>query len=177
MVKNKRVTYQITNTQIKEILSLEEIKNYLRISHDYDDGLIKSLKESAINHAESFTGLSLHKREIICDVQNSQSSILPKYIHIIEVKKVWLLRKNEKREITDSFGYIATDTQSLHFECDHIGDNITIEYIAGYQDSIPRTVQHGILMHVASMYEHAEDGASMSDKIRDLYLPYRVMKI
>jgi len=177
MLRQNRITYQVTNTQVREIWPLEEIKNYLRISHDYDDRLILSLRESAVDHAENFTGLSLHKRDVTCNVQNTSESIIPKYIPILEIQKMYLINREERTEITDSFGYIATDTQSLHFVRNYIGQDISIEYIAGYQENISRTIQHGILMHVASMYEHAEDGVNMSDKVRDLYIPYRVMRI
>ena len=171
------VNYVVTDVKIVEIWSLEEVKNYLRISYEYDDQLIINLMETAVDFAEKFTGLSLYQRQIICNVRNACSKVILKYIPVIDIQEVYLLDKNDKRKVTDSFGYIETENSCLYFMDDYTGEDVQIEYIAGYKNNIPRSIQHGILMHVASMYEHNEDGVTLSSKIRDLYIPYRVIKV
>ena len=171
------VNYVVMDVKIVEIWSLEEVKNYLRISYEYDDQLIVNLMEAAVDSAEKFTGLSLYRRQIVCNIKNAHSSIRLKYIPVMDIQEVYSLNKNDKHKITDSFGYIETENLRLHFMDGYIGEDIQIEYVAGYNNNIPRSIQHGILMHIASMYEHTEDGVNLSSKIRDLYIPYRAIKI
>ena len=170
------VNYEVIGTKLQEIWPLEEVKNYLRIAHDYDDALILNLKAAAIEVAENFTGLSLHSRQINCSIQNTLGNISLKYIPILEVKEVSLLDEDNKK-ITDDFGYIETDNQVIHFKVSYIGRDLKIQYIAGFLNSIPRSIQHGILMHIASMYEHSEYGTNLGSDIKNLYIPYRTLKI
>ena len=170
------VNYELISTKLQEIWPLGEVKNYLRIAHDYDDNLILNLKVAAIEAAEKFTGLSLHSREVNCNIQKALWNISLKYIPILEVKEVSLLDKDNKK-ITDDFGYIETGNQIIHFKADYVGKDLRIQYIAGFLDNIPRSIQHGVLMHIASMYEHTENGTNLSSNIKDLYMPYRILKI
>lgn len=38
-------------------LTLDEVKNYLRVEHDLDDVLIQAMMDSAASHIKSYTGL------------------------------------------------------------------------------------------------------------------------
>jgi len=169
--------YTIIDTKITEIWPLEQVKNYLRISHDYDDALIESLVTGAIDSAEKFTGLSLYPRQVVCNITNAAASIHLKYIPVLNIQAVYLLKKETKKSINDDFGYAQPDTHCLHFADIYKRQKLEIEYVSGYENNIPRSIQHGILMHVAAMYEHTENSMNLSSKIRDLYTPYRIMKI
>lgn len=171
------VNYIVSNIKNIDIWPLEEVKNYLRISHDYDDRLIANLASAAIESAESFTGLSLHIKQVTCKVNNISNIVHLKYIPILEIDEIYLLECGGKKNITDDFGYVQTDNPCLHFVDSYVGCEVEIEYKAGYKANIPRSIQHGILMHIAVMYENAEDAAILSSQIKDLYIPYRVMKI
>ena len=47
--------YKILAIEKPEIWSLDEIKNYLRVTHDYDNNLITNLLNASIMMAENFT--------------------------------------------------------------------------------------------------------------------------
>ena len=170
------VSYFVKDIKTQEIWPLEEVKNYLRISHKYDDNLIQSLIESATEAAENFTGLSINQRRIECKIQNAKSNFTLRYLPILSVEEVFLVKKEQKDKITNKFGYANTTTNRIHLNDDYVDQDIEIEYIAGHK-KIARTISHGILMHVASMYEHSENGTNLNSQIRDLYLPYRIVKI
>ena len=87
------------------------------------------------------------------------------------------MEKGDKHNITNDFGYVHTDNAYLSFDANHVGKDIEIEYKTGYQNNIPRSIQHGILMHIAAMYKNAESAAILSVQIKDLYIPYREIKI
>jgi len=73
----------------QKLWKLEAIKNYLRISHSYDDNLIENLINAAIIAAENFINLHLVLRNVhfICNVRNTQNFTL-KYKPINKVKKL-----------------------------------------------------------------------------------------
>ena len=52
------LTYKILSVEEKEIWPLEEVKNYLRVSHKNDDKLVTNLISSAVITAEQFLALS-----------------------------------------------------------------------------------------------------------------------
>lgn len=171
------VNYIISNLRAVEIWPIEEVKNYLRISHDYDDQLIANLIKSAIDSAELFTGLSLNIREIICKIDALCRPIRLKYLPILEIEEILQTTYNRKKNIIDCFGHISSNNFDIHFANDFRGEDIEIKYKSGYREAIPRAVCQGILMHIASMYEHTEDGENLNAQIKDLYSPYRMMKI
>ena len=170
------ISYLVKDIKAEEIWPLEEVKNYLRISHKYDDNLIQSLIESATEAAENFTGLSINQRQIECKIQNTKSDFTLRYLPILRVEEVFVIKKGRKDKITDKFGYVNITANRIYLNDDHVDQDIEIEYIAGHKQ-IPRTISHGILMHVASMYENSENGTNLNSQIRDLYLPYRIIKI
>ena len=170
------ISYLVKDITAEEIWPLEEVKNYLRISHKYDDNLIQSLIESATEAAENFTGLSIHQRRIEYKIQNAKSDFTLRYLPILRVEEVYLVKKEQKEKITNKFGYANTTTNRVYLNDDYVGQDIEIGYLAGHK-KIPSTISHGILMHVASMYEHSENGTNLNSQIRDLYLPYRIVKI
>ena len=172
-----RVSYKVLDTRIVEIWPLEEVKNYLRVSHGYDDRMITGLIQTAIESAEKFTALSLYPRQVECNIENAASNIHFKYSPIIEINAAVRRVADVEQNILEDYGYIETDTQTVHFISKYIGKNLKITYKSGYRDNIPRAIQHGILMHVAAMYDNPENSASISLEIKDLYIPHRRLKI
>lgn len=170
------VNYFMKDIKVEEIWPLEEVKNYLRISHEYDDILIRNLIESATEAAENFTGLSINHRGIECKIRSTKSDFTLKYLPILSIEEVYLVERNKKEKITGNFGYVNNTINRIYFNDEYVDQDIEIKYIAGYK-KIPKTITHGILMHVVLMYEHAENGTNLNSKILDLYLPHRIIKI
>jgi uncharacterized phiE125 gp8 family phage protein len=170
------VNYFVKDIKVEEIWPLEEVKNYLRISHEYDDILIQSLIESATESAENFTGLSINHRHIECKIQSAKSDFTLKYLPILSIDEVYILERDKKKKITDTFGYVNNTINRIYFNDDYVDQDIEIKYIAGHK-KIPRTITHAILMHVVLMYEHSENGTNLNSQILDLYLPHRIIKI
>jgi len=171
------VHYIVLGVDDIEIWPVDEVKNYLRISHDYDDKLIANLIDTAIDSAESFTGLSLRTRSIICRINNVSNLIYLKHLPILEIEEVLLLEKEEKIHITSEFEHAQEGAARLGIPDKYIRKNLEIRYKTGYSDVIPRSIRQAMLMHVAAMYENTEDSEVLSNQIKDLYAPYRAIKI
>ncbi len=173
-----KINYTITDIRNIEIWPLIEVKNYLRISHDYDDRLLLNLLNSATESAEMFLGINLNIKSLRVKINKGSDVIRLKYVPILDIETVSLEDANGKSNIMDDFGDIQTDGLTISLNSKYIARDLEIEYQAGYRgDSIPKAIQHGILMHVSEMYENSIDAVSLSSQIKDLYTPYRIMKI
>lgn len=173
-----KINYTVTDTRNIEIWPLIEVKNYLRISHDYDDKLLSNLLVTATESAELFLGLKLNIKRLRVKINKASDVIRLKYVPILDIEIVSLEDADGKYNIMDDFGDVQTDSSTISLNSKYIGRDLEIEYKAGYlEDSIPRAIRHGILMHVSDMYENSIDAVSLSSQIKDLYVPYRTMKI
>ncbi|MFK7974217.1 MAG: head-tail connector protein [Rickettsiaceae bacterium] len=171
------IKHSITETNKVKAWSLEQVKNYLRVSYDYDDALIVSQLETAIEAAENFIGISLYTRHIVTMIQNSAKEFCLKYSNIQNINSVNLHSGQTKSVITNLYGSINQRNQ-IFLNAPYVNKDIEIEYIAGYKESeIPTPIKQGILMHIALMYAHLEGDVTLNSKIHDLYLPYRIIKI
>lgn len=172
-----KLIYKTIEIDRELIWSVEEIKNYLRISHDYDDALITSLSEAAIEYAENFTGEFINKRKISCFVSGANKIIRlnPTYnINLISVHKVI---KEDKENISDSFGDFNIQNFSMSLSELYINQDIEILYNCGFAGAVPKALKLGMLKHISAMYELNESALDPVDEIRNLYLPYRKLKI
>jgi uncharacterized phiE125 gp8 family phage protein len=173
-----KINYTITNLQKIEIWSLGEVKNYLRISHDYDDGLLSGLLDAAIESVELFTGVSLNIRSFMAKIQSVSSSIPLKHIPVLDIDSVILKKNGQDIDITADFGVVLNGGAQVAIDEKYVGEDLEVQYQAGYrEDLVPRAIKHGILMHVSDMYENSVDAVALSSQIKDLYAPYRVIKI
>lgn len=66
-----------TSTSATDYISLDEVKEYLRVEHNAEDVLIGSLLEASFDEAESYLGLDVRKR-----VYEYSVDFMPKYFHI-----------------------------------------------------------------------------------------------
>ena len=173
------IYYNIAETFFDDLLfTLDELKNYLRVSSDYDDQLIINLSKTAIVAAENSIGISLLSKRIIANIlcsKNIQKLLYPK---IKEIISVHVVTQGEKTDITNSYGFLEQTTNQLFLNAEHKNKNIAVEYVSSYGNKeIPYPIKQGLLMHVALMYELSENNLPISAQIKDLYLPYRILKI
>lgn len=173
-----KVIYQISYTKKQEIWSIEEVKNYLRVSHDYDDKMISSLIDAAISEAENFTGLTLKEKKITILITSAQQVIKLKYFPLFRILSIYQ-HNNLEEDIKNQIGYVDVERARILLDKKFIGENLQVEYLSGYGDEIPipRTISHGILLRVAAMYDRADDYGIIDKEIKNLYLPFRPFKI
>lgn len=145
-------------------ISIEEIKNYLRISHDYDDKWISDLIGGSIIAAENFLRLKVVKTrvEIICKYMHT---IYLPYLPIIDVESIFLKEKDsEIKEYKVSGDKIEID--KIYY------GKLKVSYLAGYSN-IPTPIKQGIMLHIAESYDSRGMNSLISKDVRGLYQPYR----
>lgn len=173
---SSKFIYQVVNTEGQEIWPLEEVKNYLRVSHDYDDQMICGLIDAAVSEAENFTGLSLCKRRVKLSITSAPNTVELKYSPLLEILSIFSVLDKEE-DMKDKIGYVDISMSQIYFDRKFIGGDLEIEYLSGYQANIPRAISHGILIRVAAMYDRSENLGVIDKEIKNLYLPFRPFKI
>ncbi|ABV79570.1 hypothetical protein A3306_03615 [Rickettsia bellii] len=174
----KKNNFQITKIFPQEVWSLEQVKNYMRVEANYDDDLILGLIDAAITAAENFTKLNFISKQIkfVCNIYGKREFLL-KYNPVLRILKVTKKFKDQENEITlDDYVIdqnILALTKSLNNE------ELTVEYISGYdKDNIPHAIKHGIMLHIAEMYDRqAQNCVGLSKEVKNLYLPYRNIRM
>ncbi len=172
--------FKVTSVTPQTIWSLEEVKNYLRIEADYDNTLITSLIEAAIIAAENFTKLAIISRmiELTGNILN-QPQLQLKYAPVQSLEKVTIKIREETWQLQDQQYYVdkATAIFCLNEPLEY--QEIVVNYMSGFDaQDIPPAIKHGILLHVAEMYDReSSNNMAMSLEIKNLYLPYRQLRI
>ncbi|HJD67539.1 MAG TPA: head-tail connector protein [Rickettsia endosymbiont of Bembidion lapponicum] len=174
----KKNNFQSTKIFPQEVWSLEQVKNYMRVEANYDDDLILGLIDAAITAAENFTKLNFISKQIkfVCNIYGKREFLL-KYNPVLRILKVTKKFKDQENELTlDDYVIdqnILALTKSLNNE------ELTVEYISGYdKDNIPHAIKHGIMLHIAEMYDRqAQNCVGLSKEVKNLYLPYRNIRM
>lgn len=171
------VSYTIFSVEEREIWPLEEVKNYLRVSHKNDDKLIANLISSAVITAEQFLAVSFCIQKVTCLINKTPSYLRLKHIPVASLAKVFLLNRENKKDITEDFGYVEDNKQKILFNQKYLHQKLEISYEAGLGDKIPQPILQGVLMHIGMMYDLGENSANILSEIKNIYMPYRYLKI
>ncbi|KAJ6644983.1 NAD kinase [Pseudolycoriella hygida] len=137
----------------QNIWSLEEVKNYLRLEADYDNGLISDLIDAAIIAAENFTNLAIISRlvEFTCYTLNKQQFQL-KYAPVKSIEKVILQTEEGRWELSAKEYYIEPDLALFALRQQQEYQELLVNYSSGFDSTtIPPSVKQGILMHIAEI--------------------------
>lgn len=174
---HNNINYRILSVEEREICSFEEVKSYLRVTHKNDDRLIANLINSAVSSAEQFLGISFFAKKICCIMGNAPNYLRMKYLPIVKIEKVFLISGEDKKDITEDFGHVDFNHDQIWIGQKYLHQKLEINYDAGLGGQIPRTILHGILMHIGMMYDFGENSVNISSEIKEIYLPYRVLRV
>jgi uncharacterized phiE125 gp8 family phage protein len=167
------MSYQILSIADQAIFHLDAIKNYLRISHNYDDVWISELILASIDAAENFLRRRLLATKILVHTNRIDRARLELPLApIAEVLAITV--HNGSKMLLPQAEYNISD-QVITFRNLPIYQYITVEYIAGYLDqkAIPPSIKQGILLHIAEIYDRHANASAISGEVRKLYQPFR----
>lgn len=169
--------YQILSTDLQQMVTMPALKNYLRISHDYDDAWLSDLIYCAIGAAENFLCIKLLSSKIKVYIEYLENNAVQLYgSPICEITEIVV--KGDPELIYEPANYYL-EGNILKFKQLPQQKNLTVEYIIGYKDqaNIPAVIKQGILLHIAEMYDNRGIVASIPSEVQKLYKPYRKMMI
>ncbi|RYE05671.1 MAG: phage gp6-like head-tail connector protein [Rickettsiaceae bacterium] len=175
----KKNSFEVTKYKAQKIWSIEQVKNYLRVSHSYDDDLIKNLIAAAISTAESFTGFCLIAREITFISNLNKMKFELEYSPIKKLVSIHTQRNSDLFELNDNQYYVDLKRSLFYLKEPLYQQELMLKYIAGFKASeIPASVKQGILLHTCEMYDReGESNSVLSNENKNLYLPYKKIRI
>jgi uncharacterized phiE125 gp8 family phage protein len=164
-------SYKIIDSKPQEIVSLEMVKNYIRIIHDNDDAMLNDMIDAAIFYAENFIKSSLTIKTIEVVTYNCKVILLP----LLPVLKILEVKADDKiiEETAFSLG-----KHSVILDLSKIQKSV-VTYVAGYENpsQVPAPIKQGLLIHISQMYDNRGNAVAFSDRMNDIYKPYRKMAV
>lgn len=172
-----KISYEIQR-DTSAVFELNYIKDFLKITHDYEDILLEQLSQVSLSYVENFLGMSITKTIIKAEIEECQKVIILKYPKISQILSIILEKDKAQEDILDSFGIADYRANKITFADKFIGHNICITYQIGFtSDNIPPQIKHGILLHLSKIYEQPDSPIFIDKQIKELLQPYRVIKI
>ena len=72
---------------------------------------------------------------------------------------------------------LEDNKQKILFNQKYLSQKLEISYEAGLGDKIPQPILQGVLTHIGMMYDFGENSANILSEIKNIYMPYRSLKI
>jgi hypothetical protein len=170
-------SYQTLAIHENFVLTLDEVKKYLKISYDDEDAILQNCILSSIETAENFINIALRTKTISFSSDlGLNAKILVPLLPMLALEQVSLPEK----DITDK---CCIDQEMLGFEIvnlsSYVNKKCRVIYKAGFKDAtkIPGAIKQGILCHIAEMYDKQIVNNSFMNEILACYKPFRKILI
>lgn len=144
-------------------VTLTEVKDHLRITHDTQDDLLTIYLKAAIEEVEAHTGLTLAQTTFYGYTESIGEEVEIKKYPLSSVASVKYYDSDGVQQTMNVANYrldsisippkvIIEDVPSVYYR----SDAVTIEFTAGYS-SIPDGIKAAILLQVGYLYENSGD--------------------
>ncbi len=167
-----------------ELVSLRELKEHMRIDHDADDDVLKSLQRAAYDWVEQFTSRSLLATQwkflslpLKGGSEIGQSLPFPNLLEVEDVHHVFTsLNKERERRYTihqrNGVPYICLVSKGVPVE---------VLYSAGFgphPNFVPEAFHHVIKVLVAFWYQNREGlSCGIPDTVELFLRPYQIRRL
>ena len=165
--------YTVTTPATEDVLILDEVKNFLRVDHNSDDSIIKSLINAATIQGEKFCNRLFVQRTITGLFQQFDASQFERFPYV-QIRRAPLVSITSVKSLVDeSFTDVpATDwklkntptyPRILFLENVDADDNtpypLQVIFIAGYgaASAVPDDIKAALKMHISFLYENRGD--------------------
>ncbi|MCP5370026.1 MAG: phage gp6-like head-tail connector protein [Rickettsiaceae bacterium] len=173
-----KISYEIKQNK-SNIFELSYIKDFLKITHDYEDMLLANLLNTSISYAEKLLRICITSSTIKANIEESHKNIILKYPSINSILSIILKTKEMiEEDITENFGTADYQINKITLADQFVGQNICFNYQTGFApDNIPPQIKQAILLHLAKTYEQPANTSLIDKQIKELLIPYRIIKI
>lgn len=166
-----KISYEISQNKC-DLFQLDYVKNYLRITHDYDDQLIHNLFETALEHCQQILRIKIRKHTIKAKIIDASKIINLKYACIVSLASI--TSNGKKIAVADFVESLNLQRNKLILQEDMVGGDFELQYVVGYsQSNIPSGIRQGILMYLSKLYEQPPNMQQIDQQINQLIMPYR----
>jgi hypothetical protein len=172
-----KISYEIQQEQ-SAIFELTYIKDFLKITHDYEDVLLGHMLQTSVSYVENFLRMHITKAIIKTKIEKCQKVLILKYPRINNILSIFLEKNNIQEDVLNSFGVVDYTANKITFAEKCLGQNIYINYQTGFTpDNVPPQIKHGILLHLSKTYEQPDNPIVIDKQIKELLQPHRIIKI
>jgi uncharacterized phiE125 gp8 family phage protein len=155
---------------ITEPVTLQQAKDWLRVTHDDEDSIILSLIIAARQYCEGLVGLSFVQRTVTAYLKNELGNIRLPYGPVWNITNVYDVEGNVID--TENYRFLGNTTKQLQCpQCSFV----KVVYTAGYLVLPPQFVI-ALKTQIAWMYTHRGDDTetSIAPETKAILKPYRV---
>jgi uncharacterized phiE125 gp8 family phage protein len=191
--KTGNMQWKVTTEPSGEPVSVEEVKNYARISSVADDEYLGELIVAVRQVAEGYLGRALITQSITCymDFWPSNPVGLPRppaqSITAVRTRdedgvattydsdNYFLVSSHDPALLVIKSSAVAPDNTSLRTVAGY-----EIEFVAGYGNNatdVPRAIKEGLLLWIASAYDSREIGSAPPPEARKSLDSYKMMRV
>jgi uncharacterized phiE125 gp8 family phage protein len=165
-------TYKILSVIGQNIVTLQDIKKYLRLNYDDEDDILKDYILASIEFAEKFINIALQVKLIELNFDPSPRVEFP-ILPLINVEKVTMRQSDVEIELNNSWS-ISDDGRHLILE-QNCSSKYKVIYKAGFAEAklVPSAIRQGIICHVAQMYDKQIISNDFMVEIHQFYKPFR----
>lgn len=169
---------------IGEVLTLKEVRDFLRVEHSDENNLLASMIMGATSKVEKYLSRSLLTQTWVLSIDDYPAdTTIPLYYGTVQsITSVTSYLSDGTTDVFDNTNYYLVNAQlkpeiSLVYNAlwpSNIlrpKEGVKIEYITGYGDDasdVPYSVKEAILHIIASMYENRETGTIISSTVKSL---------
>lgn len=164
--------YKILSTNNDEIVKLDELKQYLKITYSDEDAVLQNYLLASIQTAENFMNISLSVKmiEFNIEVVNKIRFALP-ILPFLTLEKVVL---EDKQEITDRCQVI---NNNLYLNSFYQGSLRIIYKCGTTANTLAHAIKQGILSHAGGMYDKQVVDNEFLNSVFNFYRPFRKVLI
>lgn len=163
----------VTEFDATTILSLNYIKNYLRIDNNCDDDFLQNALLVAISYAEKITGYILGTKTLKTTITLKTATQKLNDFPFIINEIISITNNGEALQATQyqlSNGNILFTKQT--------SGTIEIEFKTGISaTSIPQDIKQAILQHIATMYQNKNGNYTIPQAVQNTYSQYKNIRI
>ena len=183
-----RYTVAVLSAPSCEPVTLEELKSFLRITHNHEDGVLSGYIKAARMFCENYTGKSFINRELMArfeKIESTSSVFLPRG-PIASVEEVKIYGPDQIGRVLTPNDYDVDILIGKLFLKSHVNIPIVknqtrildVSYTAGYgadANHIPEPIRQAVLMKATQMFEGRGDVPidMPFDMIASLLKPYK----
>lgn len=170
--------FEIITVEKFDFISLDRIKKFLAIHHNHDDELLQDMLEIAVNAAENYIGSFL--KNTLCKIEIYKflyNEIEIPYSPIDKIVEIKLTRLNDTELFLKENDYILDSyNNKLKFYQAYIVKKAEIKFYLGFQ-KIPMPIIHGVLEHIAKLYDIRGEEKAIPLSAKSLYQSYKKVRI
>ena len=181
--------YKLVTAPASLPLTVNEVKEHLRITNTGEDNYINNLIKTATKSTEKYLNRALLTQTYDLYLDRWENVIQLPFPPLVSVTSVTY---NVNQTLATSLykvvnsaepGYIQRAYDTSYPTLDNIPDAIVIRYICGYgedAEDIPEDIRHALLLQVGDMYAHRETMLSdtrvfiLRKYLYDLIHPYKI---